>query len=119
MVLFNQETTKKLEEQSQEVVLFQKETSKKFEEQNKATQDTLALFRKEIESASSSAAQFQRLGLASQQQNNSRLATLESSMSQLMEGTRRIETMISPSLNKTMNKKDEESSTLDSQGGNP
>ena len=93
----------------------------KLAQQSKATLDTLALFKQELEKANSTAAEFQNLVLSSQQQNNSRLATLENSMTQVIQENQRIEQLLSQgnassNLSSTLSNN---SNTLDPQGWNP
>ena len=107
-----------------EIVTFQQETQKQLAIQEKATKDTLSMFRNELAKAGASAAEFQRLVLSSQQQNNACLETLENSMSQLIQGTQRIEQLLtndgrSAILEQNHSEEDSNSGTLQRQGGNP
>ena len=83
--------------------------------------DTLALFRKELEKANSTAVEFQNMVLSSQQQNNSRLATLDNSMTQVIKDNQQIEQLLFqgnvPSYQFSTQSNTE--NTLGSQGGNP
>ena len=104
-----------------EMVVFQKETEQRLAQHNKATMDTLSLFKQELEKANSSASEFQQFVLSSQQQNNNRLATLESSMSQIIQGNQRIEQLIYQGLAPSgpSSPQHNNNDTLEKQGGNP
>ena len=103
------------------MVVFQKETEQRLAQHNKATMDTLSLFKQELEKANSTASEFQQLVLSSQQQNNSRLATLESSMSQIIKGNQHIEQLISQGLPPSSSSSTQHNikDTLEKQGEDP